>query len=179
MKSHISRTERHVDYICSAPRQSSGPSDPGVAEVIDWLGCKTNNCKTKKQDAQNSSVVHQNRLQAPAPDVLCPVAPQSLDLVEVPATAAPGAEPHNPRRVLPALESLTGLTALNLADNCLQRVPQLLTALTKLQYLDLSGNGQLRAPGPITILQVGEGSSLFGFQGVEGFLGVGGRGAQV
>ena len=48
------------------------------------------------------------------------------------------------RRSLPCLNRLTGLTALNLADNAFKRVPPALAKLTGLRYLDFSMNPELQ-----------------------------------
>ena len=45
---------------------------------------------------------------------------------------------------LPALDRLTGLTALNLSENTLEEVPPCLSKLTALRFLDLSLNHMLR-----------------------------------
>ena len=46
---------------------------------------------------------------------------------------------------LPALDRLTGLTALNLSENTLEEVPPCLSKLTALRFLDLSLNHMLQA----------------------------------
>ena len=48
------------------------------------------------------------------------------------------------RRSMPCLDRLTGLTALNLADNAFKRVPPALARLTGLRYLDFSMNPELQ-----------------------------------
>ena len=45
---------------------------------------------------------------------------------------------------MPCLDRLTGLTALNLADNAFKRVPPSLARLTSLRYLDFSMNPELQ-----------------------------------
>ena len=45
---------------------------------------------------------------------------------------------------LPDLAKLTNLTALNLSDNRLTRVPPVLSKLKQLQFLDLSCNSELQ-----------------------------------
>ena len=45
---------------------------------------------------------------------------------------------------LPDLSGLKQLEGLNLADNSLQAMPPVLSKLTKLKYLDLSGNKNLK-----------------------------------
>ena len=45
---------------------------------------------------------------------------------------------------LPALDRLTGLTALNLSENTVEEVPPCLSKLTALRFLDLSLNHMLR-----------------------------------
>ena len=52
-------------------------------------------------------------------------------------TVAPG------HMTLPKLDCLTGLTALNLSENCLFEVPQQLSKLKNLRFLDLSLNALL------------------------------------
>ena len=51
------------------------------------------------------------------------------------------------RKHLPDLSKLTNLTALNLSDNCLPRVPPVLFKLKKLQFLDLSCNAEMQVGG--------------------------------
>ena len=48
---------------------------------------------------------------------------------------------------LPDLSKLTNLTALNLSDNRLTRVPPVLSKLKQLRLLDLSCNQELQVRG--------------------------------
>ena len=59
---------------------------------------------------------------------------QGMNLSEI---VAPG------HMALPKLECLTGLTALNLSENCLSEVPQQLSKLKNLKFLDVSLNSML------------------------------------
>ncbi len=51
------------------------------------------------------------------------------------------------RMHLPDLSKLTNLTALNLSDNRLTRVPPVLSKLKQLRFLDLSCNQELQVRG--------------------------------
>ncbi|DBA80730.1 hypothetical protein WJX77_008398 [Trebouxia sp. C0004] len=57
------------------------------------------------------------------------------------------------RMHLPDLSKLTNLTALNLSDNRLTRVPPVLSKLKQLRFLDLSCNQELQVLSPLTVLQ--------------------------
>ncbi|DBA87081.1 hypothetical protein WJX79_000451 [Trebouxia sp. C0005] len=57
------------------------------------------------------------------------------------------------RMHLPDLSKLTNLTALNLSDNRLTRVPPVLSKLKQLRFLDLSCNQELQVQSPLTVLQ--------------------------
>ena len=72
---------------------------------------------------------------------------QGMDLSESLASGAPAPQPHAAlvRRLLPSLERLTALTALNLAGNLFTRVPAALGKLSALQVLDMSANPELQA----------------------------------
>lgn len=48
--------------------------------------------------------------------------------------------PGNVRSLSPSLWTLTHLTALHIADNCLSRIPPDIAKLHNLLYLDLSSN---------------------------------------
>jgi hypothetical protein len=67
----------------------------------------------------------------------------ALDETGTPLSMAPPL-PATPRRRLPDLAPLTALTALNLADNCLTRVPAALAALPRMRFVDLSNNPNLQ-----------------------------------
>lgn len=55
----------------------------------------------------------------------------------------PPGMPGRPR-LLPSLEQLTALRALNLSHNRFRRVPPVLAGLTRLEFLDLSHNPELQ-----------------------------------
>ena len=67
---------------------------------------------------------------------------QGLHLVEAPTAVADAV--HERRGMPRCIAALTTLTALNLADNAFVRVPPLLSKLTGLHFLDLSGNARLQ-----------------------------------
>ena len=69
---------------------------------------------------------------------------QAAGLMEHREAAAPIPSAVGLRKHLPDLSKLTNLTALNLSDNSLTRVPPVLCKLQKLQYLDLSCNAALQ-----------------------------------
>ncbi|KAK9820853.1 hypothetical protein WJX81_004021 [Elliptochloris bilobata] len=79
---------------------------------------------------------------------------QSMDLSESLASGAPAPQPHAAlvRRLLPPLERLTSLTALNLANNLFTRVPAALGRLSALEFLDISGNPELQVLAPLAVL---------------------------
>jgi hypothetical protein len=72
---------------------------------------------------------------------------QGMDLSEDLASGAPWPQAHAAlvRRLLPPLQRLTALTALNLAGNLFTRVPAVLGRLSALEFLDLSNNPELQA----------------------------------
>ena len=74
-----------------------------------------------------------------------------MDLSEDLASGAPWPQAHAAlvRRLLPPLQRLTALTALNLAGNLFTRVPAVLGRLSALEFLDLSNNPELQARRPI------------------------------
>ena len=68
---------------------------------------------------------------------------QGMNLSE---TVAPG------HMALPKLDRLTGLTALNLSENCLAEVPQQLSKLKNLRFLDVSLNALLTVRHSVNLL---------------------------
>ena len=75
-----------------------------------------------------------------------PLSAQGLSLQEAdrPQQQLQGGPPPPQRRQCPALGGLTNLTGLNLSNNAFTSVPTCLAKLTKLAFLDLSGNLDLQ-----------------------------------
>ena len=69
---------------------------------------------------------------------------QATGLAESRESGAPPPTAVAVRMQLPDLSNLTNLTALNLSDNRLTRVPPVLAKLKQLSYLDLSCNQELQ-----------------------------------
>ena len=72
---------------------------------------------------------------------------QGMDLSESLGSGAPAPLPHAAlvRRLLPPLDRLKSLSALNLAGNLFARVPAALGQLSALEFLDMSCNPELQA----------------------------------
>ena len=75
---------------------------------------------------------------------MCCVQGLSLQEADRPQQQLQGAPPPPLRRQCPALGRLTNLTGLNLSNNAFTSVPTCLAKLTKLAFLDLSGNLDLQ-----------------------------------
>ncbi|KAK9784699.1 hypothetical protein WJX73_004775 [Symbiochloris irregularis] len=91
---------------------------------------------------------------------------QGMNLVETPmglADAMLELRKGLPRTVF----SLSGLTALNLADNALSRVPPQISKLVSLQFLDLSGNARLQVTAPLTALNRLKNLQLVDMRGIH------------
>ena len=72
---------------------------------------------------------------------------QATGLAEHRDSGAPMPTAAAIRMHLPDLSKLTNLTALNLSDNRLSRVPPVLSKLKQLRFLDLSCNQELQVSG--------------------------------
>eukprot|EP00891_Asterochloris_glomerata_P003742 jgi/Astpho2/3742/Aster-x1169 len=91
----------------------------------------------------------------------------SLQEVDRPQQQLQGGPPPPLRRQCPALGALTNLTGLNLSNNAFTSVPTCLAKLTKLAFLDLSGNLDLQVTAPLTTLNALRALHVVDFRGVH------------